>query len=92
MVDEAEKRWLRQQGMAERDIQEIEDYEANIAMLFNRLLRPQRDLAEAETTRRLLSRFEWFAETDFDTPGASLNALDGILRDTLAHLLQDRRS
>jgi hypothetical protein len=52
MVDEAEKRRLRQQGMAERDIQEIEDYEANIAMLFNRLLRPQRDLAEAETTPR----------------------------------------
>ena len=88
MVEEAEKLWLRHLGMAEREIEEIEDYVANVTMFINRLQRPQRDPVEAETTRQLLSRFRMFAKTDFDSLDACLNTLDEILRDALAHLSQ----
>jgi hypothetical protein len=85
MLNEQEKSLLRHRGLTE---QEVEAREANISALIQCLSRLQDSCSPIRGAwgNHLLTRFRVFRETPYDSPDASMNAIDDLLYQTLCHL------
>jgi len=88
VLTDQEKVRLRHVGLTALDVEELEDYEANVTMFIQCLLRLQSssNRTRVEQGRRLLIRFEEFTATQFASPKACMKTLDDLLVDTLLHL------